>query len=332
MRVCTTFTIMENEQKVIGVLAGGYSSERDISLASGKTALEAFEESGYTVLFVELDREGFKVNGQLVKISDLGLTYVFNAIHGAPGEDGHISGMLKVMGIPHSTCDTFQSSLTFSKFQCNTLLKHYGVNVPESLSFFSEPSPVIFENWNFPLFIKPNRSGSSFGVSRIETIDEFTEAFHIAQKEGTEVIVEEGISGIEVGCGVLQSNFDFEHSSVLPSLKTQAIAITEIVPTNSTFFDYEAKYNGKSQEITPARIDSELSQKIEEVSIRVYDLLQLNGIVRMDFIIDQTQEPFLIEVNSIPGLSDASIIPQQIKHRGWKLSHVLSTLAEEHIT
>ncbi|MEC8458468.1 MAG: D-alanine--D-alanine ligase [Bacteroidota bacterium] len=323
---------MENEQKVIGVLAGGYSSERDISLASGKTALKAFEEAGYQVLFVELDRKGFKVNGKLVKISDLGLSYVFNAVHGAPGEDGHISGMLKVMGIPHSTCDTFQSSLTFSKYQCNTLLKHYGIDVPKSLSFLSAPSAVIFKHWNFPLFIKPNRSGSSFGVSRIESIEQFSEAFRVAQQEGNEVIVEEGINGIEVGCGVLQSSFDFEDSKTLSSPKTQAIAITEIVPTDSSFFDYEAKYNGKSQEITPARIDTELSQKIEDVSIRVYDLLQLNGIVRMDFIINRHNKPVLIEVNSIPGLSPASIIPQQIKHRGWELSNVLSTLAEEHIT
>ena len=322
---------MENEQKVIGVLAGGYSSERDISLASGKTALQAFEDAGYQVLFVELDREGFKVNGQLVKISDLGLSYVFNAIHGAPGEDGHISGMLKVMGIPHSTCDTFQSSLTFSKYQCNTLLKHYGIEVPKSSSFLNAPSAAIFKHWNFPLFVKPNRSGSSFGVTRIESIEEFSEAFSAAQQEGNEVIVEEGINGIEVGCGVLQSCFDFEDSRTLPVPKTQAIAITEIVPTDSSFFDYEAKYNGKSQEITPARIDTELSQKIEDISIRVYDLLQLKGIVRMDFIIDRHNRPVLIEVNSIPGLSPASIIPQQVKHRGWKLSNVLSTLAEEHI-
>jgi D-alanine-D-alanine ligase len=322
---------MENEQKVIGVLAGGYSSERDISIASGMTARQAFEEAGYQVVFVELDRGGFKVNGQPVKISDLGLSYVFNAIHGTPGEDGHISGMLHVMGIPHSTCDTFQSSLTFSKYQCNRLLNHFGIDVPKSSSFLNEPSTVIFKHWNFPLFIKPNRSGSSFGVSRIESMEGFSEAFTAAQQEGNEVIVEEGIDGIEVGCGVLQSCYDFENSKALTSPKTQAIAITEIVPTDSTFFDFEAKYKGKSQEITPARIDTELSQKIEDISIRVYDLLQLKGIVRMDFIIDRYKTPVLIEVNSIPGLSPASIIPQQVKHRGWKLSNVLSTLAEEHI-
>jgi len=154
---------MENEQKLIGVLAGGYSSERAISLASGKTAYEAFITAGYTAVFIELDQEGFKVDGQLVKISDLGLAYVFNAVHGTPGEDGHISGMLEVFGIPHSTCNTFTSALTFSKFQCNTVLRAEGIVVPRGKSFFDEPSSDTFDQWQYPLFVKPNRSGSSFG-------------------------------------------------------------------------------------------------------------------------------------------------------------------------
>lgn len=322
---------MENEQKLIGVLAGGYSSERAISLASGKTAYEAFIKAGYTTVFIELDREGFKVDGQLVKISDLGLDYVFNAVHGTPGEDGHISGMLEVFGIPHSTCDTFTSSLTFSKFQCNTILRAQGIAVPRGKSFFEEPSSDTFDKWQYPLFVKPNRSGSSFGVSRIETPEEFSAAFKEAQKEDKEVIVEEGITGVEVGCGVLRANYDFASNKELDESATQSIAITEIVPTESTFFDYEAKYSGKSQEITPARIPAETSATIEQISIRTYDLLGLKGIVRMDYIIDQERGPVLIEVNSIPGLSPASIVPQQVAYRGWQLHHVLSVLAEEHI-
>ena len=322
---------MENEQKLIGVLAGGYSSERAISLASGKTAYEAFIKAGYTTVFIELDREGFKVDGQLVKISDLGLDYVFNAVHGTPGEDGHISGMLEVFGIPHSTCDTFTSSLTFSKFQCNTILRAQGIAVPRGKSFFEEPNSDTFDQWKYPLFVKPNRSGSSFGVSRIETPEEFSAAFKEAQKEDKEVIVEEGITGVEVGCGVLRANYDFASNKELDESATQGIAITEIVPTESTFFDYEAKYSGKSQEITPARIPAETSATIEQISIRTYDLLGLKGIVRMDYIIDQKRGPVLIEVNSIPGLSPASIVPQQVAYRGWQLHHVLSVLAEEHI-
>ena len=322
---------MENEQKLIGVLAGGYSSERAISLASGKTAYEAFITAGYTAVFIELDQEGFKVDGQLVKISDLGLAYVFNAVHGTPGEDGHISGMLEVFGIPHSTCNTFTSALTFSKFQCNTVLRAEGIVVPRGKSFFDEPSSNTFDQWQYPLFVKPNRSGSSFGVSRIETPEEFSAAFKEAQKECTEVVVEEGISGVEVGCGVLRANYDFASNRELDESATQSIAITEIVPTESTFFDYKAKYDGKSQEITPARIPAETAAAVEQISIRTYDVLGLKGIVRMDYIIDQERGPVLIEVNSIPGLSPASIVPQQVAHRGWQLNHVLSVLAEEHI-
>ena len=322
---------MENVQKLIGVLAGGYSSERGISLASGKTAYDAFIEAGYSTIFIELDREGFKVDGALVKISDLGLAYVFNVIHGTPGEDGHISGMLEVFGIPHSTCDTFTSALTFSKFQCNTLLRDKGILVPRGISLMQLPDLSIFNDWNFPLFVKPNRSGSSFGVSRITSIEEFTEAFEEAQRECQEVIVEEGITGIEVGCGVLRSAYDFGAGVELDTQKTQAIAITEIVPTESAFFDYEAKYDGKSQEITPARISEETDALIQDISIRTYDALALKGIVRMDFIIDANKGPVLIEVNSIPGLSPASIVPQQVAYRGWKLSEVLSRLAEEQI-
>jgi len=322
---------MENVQKLIGVLAGGYSSERGISLASGKTAYDAFVEAGYSTIFIELDREGFKVDGALVKISDLGLAYVFNVIHGTPGEDGHISGMLEVFGIPHSTCDTFTSALTFSKFQCNTLLRDKGIVVPRGTSLMELPDLSIFDDWNFPLFVKPNRSGSSFGVSRITSITEFSKAFEEAQRECQEVIVEEGITGIEVGCGVLRSTYDFGVGAQLDTQKTQAIAITEIVPTESAFFDYEAKYDGKSQEITPARISAETDAIIQDISIRTYDALALKGIVRMDFIIDANKGPVLIEVNSIPGLSPASIVPQQVAYRGWRLSEVLSRLAEEQI-
>lgn len=322
---------MENVQKLIGVLAGGYSSERGISLASGKTAYDAFVEAGYSTIFIELDREGFKVDGVLVKISDLGLAYVFNVIHGTPGEDGHISGMLEVFGIPHSTCDTFTSALTFSKFQCNTLLRDKGIVVPRGTSLMELPDLSIFDDWNFPLFVKPNRSGSSFGVSRITSITEFSKAFEEAQRECQEVIVEEGITGIEVGCGVLRSTYDFGVGAQLDTQKTQAIAITEIVPTESAFFDYEAKYDGKSQEITPARISAETDAIIQDISIRTYDALALKGIVRMDFIIDANKGPVLIEVNSIPGLSPASIVPQQVAYRGWRLSEVLGRLAEEQI-
>lgn len=319
---------MENAKKTIGVLAGGFSSEYAISIASGKTAFDAFTKAGYRTLFIELNKEGFFHEGQKVQLEDLNLSYVFNIIHGAPGEDGHVSGMLEVLGIPHSTCSTFESALTFNKAECNALLRLSGFDVPRGELFTAFPGQSYFSEWRYPVFVKPNRSGSSFGVSKVEDSQGLEAAFDHALSEDVQVLVEEGIQGTEVGCGALSSKVDFENGQTNVQLTTQAIAITEIVPTEAGFFDYEAKYEGKSQEITPARISDDVSDAIMKLTTEVYDRLSLKGIVRMDFIIEN-QQPVLIEVNSIPGLSPASIIPQQIAHRGWDLSKVLSTMAEE---
>lgn len=321
---------MENGVKTVVVLAGGYSSEHEISLASGQTAYAAFESAGYRTLFVIVDRSGYSLEGKSVRIEDLGADYVFNSIHGSPGEDGHISGVLELLNLPHSTCPTFQSALTFNKAQCNAVLRDAGIRVPKGQLFNAFPGITAFEHWRFPVFVKPNCAGSSYGVSRVEEPEQLESAFAYAFTEGPQILVEEGITGKEIGCGVVRTAFNFDTKSI-ESDQSRAIAITEIVPTEGAFFDYEAKYKGKSQEITPARISAALSAKIEATSERVYDLLNLKGIVRIDYIIDEKEEPVLIEVNSIPGLSPASIIPQQVASRNWSLKDVLSTLAEEHI-
>ena len=205
-----------------------------------------------------------------------------------------------------------------------------GIRVPKGQLFNAFPGITTFEHWRFPIFVKPNCAGSSYGVSRVEKPEQVEAAFHYAFTEGAQILVEEGITGKEVGCGVLRTAFNFDSKS-FESEQSRAIAITEIVPTEGAFFDYEAKYKGKSQEITPARISAALSAEIEATSERVYDLLNLKGIVRMDFIIDENDEAVLIEVNSIPGLSPASIVPQQLASRNWSLKEVLSTQAEEHM-
>ncbi len=321
---------MENGVKTVVVLAGGYSSEHEISLASGQTAYAAFESAGYRTLFVIVDRSGYSLEGKSVRLEDLGADYVFNSIHGSPGEDGHISGVLELLNLPHSTCPTFQSALTFNKAQCNAVLRDAGIRVPKGQLFNAFPGITAFEHWHFPVFVKPNCAGSSYGVSRVEEPEQLESAFAYAFTEGPQILVEEGITGKEVGCGVVRTAYNFDTKSI-ESDQSRAIAITEIVPTEGAFFDYEAKYKGKSQEITPARISAALSAKIEATSERVYDLLNLKGIVRIDYIIDENEEPVLIEVNSIPGLSPASIIPQQVASRNWSLKDVLSTLAEEHM-
>jgi len=320
---------MENAQKTIVVLAGGFSSEHHISVASGKTAFDAFVSAGFTTLFVILKKEGLFLEDRKVHLGELNADYVFNCIHGTPGEDGHMSGFLKVLNLPHSTCDTFESALTFSKSQCNQLLQLGGFTVPKGRLFQAYPGQEVFQEWQFPLFVKPNSSGSSFGVSKVEDSKQLEAAFEYALSEGGSVLVEEGVIGTEVGCGVLSSSFDYSTGKRLPKATAQAIAITEIVPTEAGFFDYEAKYEGKSQEITPARISEALTKKIEQVSTEVYQYLNLKGIIRIDFIINTEGTPVLIEVNSIPGLSPASIVPQQLKHRGWSLSTVLETMVHE---
>ena len=321
---------MENGVKTVVVLAGGYSSEHEISLASGQTAYAAFESAGYRTLFVIVDRSGYSLEGKSVRLEDLGADYVFNSIHGSPGEDGHISGVLELLNLPHSTCPTFQSALTFNKAQCNAVLRDAGIRVPRGQLFNAFPGITAFEHWRFPVFVKPNCAGSSYGVSRVEEPEQLESAFAYAFTEGPQILVEEGITGKEVGCGVVRTAYNFYTKSI-ESDQSRAIAITEIVPTEGAFFDYEAKYKGKSQEITPARIPADLSAKIEATSKRVYDLLNLKWIVRIDYIIDEKEKPVLIEVNSIPGLSPASIIPQQVASRNWSLKDVLSTLAEEHM-
>ena len=321
---------MENGAKTVVVLAGGYSSEHEISLASGQTAYAAFDAAGYRTLFVIVTRSGFSLNGQNVRLEDLSADYVFNSIHGSPGEDGHISGVLEVLDIPHSTCPTFQSALTFNKAQCNAVLRDAGIRVPKGELFHKFPGNAAFQQWRFPLFVKPNCAGSSHGVSRVVDPEELEAAFQYAFTEGSQILVEEAISGKEVGCGVVRSSYNFD-SKNNEGVKSRAIAITEIVPTEGAFFDFEAKYKGKSQEITPARIPTAIGKNIEAISERVYDLLNLKGIVRMDFIIEENDKPVLIEVNSIPGLSPASIIPQQLNSRNWPLVEVLRALAEEHM-
>ena len=320
---------MENAKKTIAVLAGGFSSEHHISLASGKTALRAFQDAGYPTLLVILTQEGFFVEGQRVDFESLDINYVFNIIHGAPGEDGHISGFLKVLGIPHSTCDTYQSALTFNKAQCNGLLRGAGFIVPRGRLITEMPENHEFSDWNFPLFVKPNRSGSSFGVSKVMDESGIKEAFIAAQNEDYQVLIEEGVQGTEVGCGVFRSRFNLIENKSTNTPETQAIAVTEIVPTEAGFFDYAAKYEGKSEEITPARIANDLTRKVEALSVAVYDFLDLKGIVRIDFIITKEDVPVIIEVNSIPGLSPASIVPQQVTYRSCSLSMMLASLAEE---
>lgn len=319
-------------KKRVGVFMGGYSSEAEISRQSGKTVMDSLSAEAFEVYAVHINKEDWTVhqgaeswpllrdslsffqNGETLKFD-----VIFNAIHGHPGEDGYLQALFELNKIPHSSSGFFESALTFNKHKTSTLLKNIGAYIPKSMLVTKgasiDPDAIVAE-FGLPLFVKPNRSGSSFGVTKVKNVDEVLSALQAAFAEDHQAIVEQAITGTEVGCGV-----------VIKNGKVEAIAVTEIVSKND-FFDYQAKYLGASDEITPARIDQTLYNEICYTSELIYKYLDLWGVSRVDYII-QDGKPYFIEVNTVPGLSPASIVPQQIAYRGWSLAAFFGGLLEE---
>lgn len=311
---------------------GGYSSEYQISLKSGNVVYQFLDKTkynGYRVhifkkkwVYVDdeniefpIDRNDFSVTVNGTKITFDG---VFNAIHGTPGEDGLMQAYFELLGIPQSSCDYYQAALTFNKRDLLSVLKPYGIKTATSY-YLNQGDKIdedeIINKVGLPCFVKPNKSGSSFGISKVKTKDELDYAIVNAYKEDNEIIIESFLDGTEVSVGVI--NYQGE-ITVLP--------ITEIVSEND-FFDYEAKYLGKSQEITPARISDEMTAKVSEVAKRVYQILKMTGFSRSEYII-VNGEPHLLEVNTIPGLTTESLIPQQAKAAGISLTDLFSNAIE----
>jgi D-alanine-D-alanine ligase len=304
--------------KRIGLFCGGFSSEFDISLKSAKTISAHFpknfdcvliivQKDGWevqtengTVLF-DLNSASYTANGRSERI-DAALIYT----HGDPGENGKIQAYLDMMGIPYLNSGVLASALSFDKWYCNQFLKGFGFKVAKS-EILTEQTQVsnqaLIEELGLPIFVKPADSGSSYGISKVKTAAELTPALELAFKEGKRVVLESFLDGIEVTCGVYRS-----------SKGLVALPLTEIV-SETEFFDYEAKYSGKSQEITPARIEDTLSEKVQDTAKKIYDLLGLKAIARIDFML-VGQEPFVIEVNTTPGFSPASIVPQMLAAAG----------------
>jgi len=318
--------------KNIAIIMGGYSSEYQISLKSGNVVYQFLDKTkynGYRVhIFKEkwvyvddeniefpIDRNDFSVTVNGTKITFDG---VFNAIHGTPGEDGLMQAYFELLGIPQSSCDYYQAALTFNKRDLLSVLKPYGIKTATSY-YLNQGDKIdedeIINKVGLPCFVKPNKSGSSFGISKVKTKDELDYAIVNAYKEDNEIIIESFLDGTEVSVGVI--NYQGE-ITVLP--------ITEIVSEND-FFDYEAKYLGKSQEITPARISDEMTAKVSEVAKRVYQILKMTGFSRSEYII-VNGEPHLLEVNTIPGLTTESLIPQQAKAAGISLTDLFSNAIE----
>ena len=321
------------DRRNIAVIYGGYSSEEVVSRKSAEGVLSFIDKDKYNLYPVLITRDKWSVelngstwpvdkaefsaeiNGQKVSFD-----FAYITIHGTPAEDGILQGYLKMLNVPHSTCDVLAAAVTFNKFVCNHYLKSFGVNVANSVLLRqSHPYEVkdIALKTGFPCFVKPNAGGSSFGVTKVRELSELEPAIEKAFKESDEVIIEQFLKGTEVTCGLYKTA---EKAVIFP--------ITEVVSTNE-FFDFEAKYTpGKAHEITPARISDELTLSIRKQSSIIYDLIGCKGIVRMDYIISDNR-PFLLEVNTTPGMTITSFIPQQIRAAGMDIKEVFTDVIED---
>ena len=322
--------------KNVAIIMGGYSSEYKISLTSGNVVYQNLDTSKFNLfrihilkekwVYVDDSNNEFPIDkndfSTTINGSKITFDVVFNAIHGTPGEDGLLQAYFELLNIPQTSCDYYQAALTFNKRDLLSVLKPYGIKTATScyLNLGDEINEEeILRTVGLPCFVKPNKSGSSFGISKVKTAAEFLPAIENAYKEDNEIIIESFLDGTEVSVGVI--NFRG---------KTKVLPITEIVSEND-FFDYEAKYLGKSQEITPARISEELKIKVEAVAKKAYEVLKMKGFSRSEFII-VNGEPHMLEMNTVPGLTTESILPQQAREAGITLSELFEnaiTLAQK---
>ena len=313
--------------KKVAVIEGGYSKEKAISVKSAKTVFDNLDRTKFEptrVLIDENEWTAYDDDGRYsIDKNDFSYTkngykhnfeYAFIVIHGTPGEDGKLQGYLDMVGISYNTSSAAIMALTFQKFHCNQFLKNFGINVPEAVLIKSEDAIdeiQIIDKVKLPCFVKPTDGGSSFGVTKVKKESDLLPAIKEAFNDGSEVIVEENIEGREVTCGVFRE-----------SEGVKALPITEIISENE-YFDYDAKYHGKSKEITPAELTGLATSQIQSLTKEIYDILGMKGIVRMDYIINKDGVPFLIEINSVPGMSKESIVPQMANALNIKLSSIL---------
>lgn len=319
--------------KNIAVIAGGYTSERNISLKSGSQILNNLDKNLYNSYIVEVRKDGFYCKSEnneykvdlnhfscIINNKTIQFDFAYISLHGSPGEDGKVQSMLDIINIPYSASGPISSAITFDKFVCKKVLANTHITQAKSVIIKNdEPFSVdeICDYLGLPCFVKPNTAGSSYGVTKVYDKDKLIDAVNLAKTEDTIVIIEEFISGIEVSCGVLKTS---KNSYVLP--------VTEI-DTKNDYFDTEAKYDPKlTDEITPARISAEETKIVQENSSFIYDLLNCKGIVRIDFII-KNKIPYFLEANSIPGMSAESIVPKQIQTIGKTLTEILTEIIED---
>ena len=319
-------------KKNIAIVTGGYSKEAEISLKSANTVYENLNKNlhNYYMVYLFKDRWYVAYNNEEISIDKNDFSWqngsekitfdlALIVLHGTPGEDGLLQGYFEIINLPYSTGDQLAMSITFNKWMCNQFLMNLGYDCGKAIILKNKNQVNInhiAEQLGFPCFVKPNTAGSSVGVSKVRTLNELETAIKVAFEESKEVMVEEFLEGTEVTCGVFEGA-----DGVL------ALPLTELVSHND-FFDYNAKYKGESDEITPARISDEIRDIIQLKTKEIYQTLNLKGIARIDYIIRNNQ-PFLIEINTIPGLSKESIVPQQIAANKLKLNEVLEEIVKK---
>lgn len=322
-------------KKNIALVTGGYSGESVISYKSAETIRKNLDQDKWNVYLIDIHPQGwFYENKDHVRVpvdkNDFsiladGQKITFDAVlvglHGTPGEDGKLQGYFDCLGIPYTSCDAATSALTFNKRYTVAVAAFAGIPVAKSLHLFKHTAMTpeqILAQLKLPVFVKPNNGGSSLGMSKVSEAGKLQEALDKAFREDEQVLVEEAIVGREFTIGVFRT-------------KGQVITlpITEII-TKNEFFDFEAKYQGASEEVTPAVLDEAIADKIRAESKKAYAVFNCRGVVRMDFIFEADQQkPFLLEINTVPGQSEASIVPQQVKAMGWTLKDFYTALVEE---
>ncbi|MFV0590431.1 MAG: D-alanine--D-alanine ligase [Draconibacterium sp.] len=318
----------------VAVVAGGNSSEFVVSVKSGANVLQAVDTNKFTPWLVEMQNERWEVFQNNYKVSDIDKSdfsfqfqgekikfdFAYITIHGTPGEDGILQAYFELLGIPYSTCNVHSSSLTFNKWFCSNYLRSQGIKMVASQKFKKGEkidSTAIVEKLGLPIFVKPNAGGSSFGITKVKNAKELQKAIETAWKESDEALVEQFIAGSEFTCGAVRL-----------AGKKIIFPITEVLPKNE-FFDFEAKYTpGATEEITPARLPKPLFKKCQDLTSEIYDLCACSGIVRIDFILKE-DEFYFLEVNTTPGMTATSFIPQQIEAMGTTLKSIISQLIEE---
>lgn len=315
----------------VAVVMGGYSDESVISLRSGQLILNNLDSKKYKIFEVHILKEGWYCldNGSKYPINKANFSFekdnttysfdvIVNTVHGTPGEDGHLQAYWELLEIPYTGCNFYQSALTFNKRDTLSVLSKF--NIPKAKSIYlSKENEIdgekIAAELGLPFFVKPNQSGSSLGVSMVTTLDDFQKAIDLAFAEDHDILIESYLNGREVSVGVIKYNN-----------QTKVLGVTEILSQNA-FFDYEAKYLGKSEEITPASLSKEIEEKVIDTAKKVYEALGMTGFSRTDFII-MNDIPHFIEINTNPGLSPQSIFPQQAAYANMNFSDLLNNEIE----